>query len=111
MRAPIDTLRDIVSRQVQSDRPDLTMRQLAVLLHVHQTEAPLGVRELAAHFGLQKSVITRALDRLSTLGMVKRDYEPLDRRRVRVTLQQPGTAYVHAVHESVVAALAQDADQ
>ena len=48
--------------QVRDDDPDLTTRQMAILLTIYLDPAPHTVRGLAAHLGVTKPVITRALD-------------------------------------------------
>ena len=58
-------------RGVAADQPDLTMRQLAVLLTVYITAPPHTVRGLAANLNISKPAVTRALDRLSDLGLAR----------------------------------------
>jgi DNA-binding MarR family transcriptional regulator len=106
MRDPIEILRDIVDQQVRSDRPDLTMRQLAVLLHTHQAESPPGVREMAAHLNLAKPNVTRALDRLEYLGFVERKPVQHDRRLIHIAMCRPGGAYVAQLDATLRAAIA-----
>ena len=49
---------------VQSARPDLTNRQMALLMLVYLTEGPHTVRGLASRLKVSKPVVTRALNRL-----------------------------------------------
>lgn len=72
--------------------PDLTTRQLALLLHLGLVPGPHRVRGLAEVLGFSKPAVTRALDRLSALGWVARVREPQDRRSVLVTLTEGGHA-------------------
>ena len=58
--------------QVQSQGPDLTMRQLAVLLEIYLVPPPHTVRGLAATLNVTKPVITRALDTMGAMGLVDR---------------------------------------
>jgi DNA-binding MarR family transcriptional regulator len=74
--------------------PDLTARQLAVLMTVHLTEPPHTVRELSERLGTPKPAITRAVDALSDLGLVKRARDPLDRRNVFVVRTTKGAAHL-----------------
>jgi DNA-binding MarR family transcriptional regulator len=67
---------------VRRDAPDLTARQMALLLTVYLTPPPHTVRGLAEQLNVTKPVITRAVDRLSELGMVRRKTDPDDRRSV-----------------------------
>lgn len=61
---------------------DLTTRQLGVLLHVYGTEVPQTVRGLSTTLRVSKPAITRALDKLGSLGLIKRRTDPEDRRSV-----------------------------
>ena len=69
---------------VRRDGPDLTARQLAVLLNVYLTPQPHTVRGLAKSLNVSKPAITRAVNWLSELGMVKRKTDDADRRSVLI---------------------------
>lgn len=60
--------------------PDLTVRQLAVLLTVYTTPPPHTVVGLAAALGLPHQVISRAVATLERAGLVRRARSPDDRR-------------------------------
>ena len=83
-----DDLPDILHRTlvqlVRSDRPDLTTRQLAMLLVCYTTSEDQTVRSLAAMLGAPKPSITRSVDRLSEFDLVQRKPDPQDRRSVLV---------------------------
>src|SRR3546814_20140409 len=53
---------------VRSGRPDLTNRQMALMLTVYIGAGPHTVRGLAEALNVSKPVITRALNKLSALG-------------------------------------------
>ncbi len=74
--------------------PDLTTRQLALLLHVALTPGPHTVRGLAHALKVSKPAVTRALDRLGAAGFLERQRDPLDRRSVLVTLTAEGQAFL-----------------
>ena len=65
----IGILRETIVALVRSDGPDLSARQLAVLLTVYLGEGPHTVRGLANDLNVSKPAITRALDRLGELGV------------------------------------------
>src|SRR3546814_18523218 len=69
-------------RYVQSNQPDLTNRQLALLLIVYLLPGPHTVRGLAARLNVSKPVITRALKRLSPLSYLKRQRDDTEPRNV-----------------------------
>ena len=74
--------------------PDLTTRQLALLLHVGLTGGPHTVRGLAEVLGFSKPAVTRALDRLTALGWLVRTRDSRDRRSVLVTITEPGRDFL-----------------
>ncbi|GEQ98671.1 MarR family transcriptional regulator [Iodidimonas gelatinilytica] len=79
---------------VRSDAPDLTTRQMAILLSIYTTSPPHTVRGLAAELGVAKPVITRALDTLSVLGYVRRKRDEQDRRSVFVQRTVKGAVFL-----------------
>lgn len=94
VRAVLDLLRGAVIEGVRRDSPDLTARQLAVLLTVYVAEAPHTVRGLAAALNVSKPAITRAIDRLSELNMVRRRIDEADRRNVLIQRTVSGSVFV-----------------
>ncbi|MGO8521458.1 MarR family transcriptional regulator, partial [Rhizobium ruizarguesonis] len=54
--------------QVRHDDRDLTLRQIAILLHIYLVPPPHTVRGLAATLYVTKPVITRALDTMGEMG-------------------------------------------
>ncbi len=67
---------------VRSDWPDLTNRQLALLMVVCREKGPHPVRALAGRLGVPKPVISRVLDRLAALRLIEREIDRRDRRNV-----------------------------
>jgi len=63
---------------VRSGQPDLTNRQMALMLLVYLTPGPHTVRGLANILGVSKPVITRALNTLGSLGYLRRDREHIE---------------------------------
>ncbi len=90
--------------QVRSDGPDLTARQMALMLTVYLTPAPHTVRGLAAELDVTKPVITRALDSLGQAGLLKRRRDELDRRNVLVERTTRGTAFLTELSNTIVEA-------
>jgi DNA-binding MarR family transcriptional regulator len=86
---------------VRRDAPDLTARQLAILLNVYLTPPPHTVRGLAAQLNIAKPAITRAVTRLSILGLAKRRQDPEDRRSVLVQRTVKGSTYLTEYGEVV----------
>ena len=61
-------LREFSYALVRDDEPDLSARQLAILLTIYLEPPPHTVRGLAAKLGVSKPVITRALDTMGKQG-------------------------------------------
>lgn len=77
---PLRAILDSVAYLVAEDGPDLSLRQLAVLLILATEAGPHTVRGLAARLKVQKPAITRAMDRLAQLGFAERFSNRLDLR-------------------------------
>ena len=90
----LDLWRRAVLAGVRCDAPDLSARQMAVLLTVYLTPPPHTVRGLAAELNVSKPAITRALDRLGQFEMVRRRIDERDRRNVLVQRTVKGSVFL-----------------
>lgn len=79
---------------VRSGQPDLTNRQMALLMLVYLTPGPHTVRGLAHILGVSKPVITRALNTLGSLGYLRRVRDEADRRNVFVAKTNVGQEFL-----------------
>ena len=79
---------------VRSGQPDLTNRQMALLMVVYLCPGPHTVRGLARHLHVSKPVVTRALNRLGTLGYLIRQRDEHDRRNIFVAKTQAGADFL-----------------
>ena len=84
----------VMVKALRRDLPDMTQRQLALLLHVYLAEPPHTVRGLAAELHMSKPAVTRALDRLSKLGFLKRQTDEADKRSVLVKRTVTGAVFL-----------------
>lgn len=98
----LDLWRRVTVSTVRSDAPDLTARQLAVLMTVRLQPAPHTVRGLAAALNVGKPAITRALDTLSRLGFVQRRRDPKDGRNVFVESTERGEAFLDQLGATIL---------
>lgn len=89
---------------VRSDEPDLTIRQMTVLLTVYMTRDPHTVRGLAAKMNVTKPVITRALDTLGQMGLLKRKRDEKDRRNVLIQRTVKGAVYLSELSDRILEA-------
>jgi DNA-binding MarR family transcriptional regulator len=87
-------LHGTICASVRSDAPDLSARQMAILLAVSLNAGMHTVRGLAAALNISKPAISRSLDRLCELGLAGREADPRDRRSVLVVPSEAGRAYV-----------------
>jgi DNA-binding MarR family transcriptional regulator len=106
--APQDTLlyllRTAILAELHTDQADLNLRQLAATLTVYLTDEPQTVRGLAEQLQVPKSSITRALDRLAELNLVRRKVDPADRRSVIAQRTATGRAMVERLKAAMTAA-------
>src|SRR3954470_15869287 len=88
---------------VRRREPDLSARQISVLITIYLEPQPHTVRALAAKLGVTKPVITRALDTMGRLGLVSRKRDPADRRNVLVQRTVDGALFLERLGDLVVA--------
>ena len=91
---------------VRSGQPDLTNRQMALMLLVYLTPGPHTVRGLAQILDVSKPVITRALNTLGTLGYLRRVRDEADRRNVFVAQTSSGQEFLESFESNIEQELA-----
>ena len=96
-------LRDIALSEVRDDAPDLTFRQMSILLTVYLEAPPHMIRSLAVRLGVTKPVITRALDTMGALKLLDRHRDPADKRNVLIKRTVAGALYVERLGDLVIA--------
>jgi DNA-binding MarR family transcriptional regulator len=100
----LDLWQRVSVASVRQDAPDLSARQMALLLTVYLTPPPHTVRGLAEILHVSKPAVTRAVDRLSELGMVKRKVDDKDRRSVLIQRTVKGSVFLREFGDTIVAA-------
>ena len=100
----LDLWRGAIVESVRRDAPDLSARQMALLLTVYLTPPPHTVRGLAATLNISKPAITRALDRLTEFGLVKRKVDDQDRRSVLIQRTVKGSVFLREFGDIIVTA-------
>ena len=101
----LDLWRRATVTSVRRDAPDLSARQMALLLTVYMTPPPHTVRGLADALKVSKPAITRALDRLSDLELIRRKPDEQDRRSVLIQRTVKGSVFLREFAELIVAAV------
>lgn len=94
---PMSAWNGFIADYVRSGLPDLTNRQMAIFLTVSLAKGPHTVRGLAAALNLSKPVITRALNKLSQLGYLRRQRDLTDRRNVIIAPTDKGAQFLEHI--------------
>lgn len=100
----LDLWRGAIVESVRRDSPDLSARQMAILTTIYLVQKPHTVRGLAETLNIAKPAVTRAIDRLSELGLVRRKPDPDDRRSVLVQRTVKGSVFLSEFGEMIVEA-------
>ena len=100
----LDLWRSTMVTSVSREAPDLSARQMAVLLTIYLTPPPHTVRGLAQILNVSKPAITRAIDRLSELELVRRKVDEADRRSVLMQRTVKGSVFLREFGEIIVRA-------
>lgn len=103
-RQALELWRRTVTSSVRSDTPDLTARQQAILMTVSLTRGPHTVRGLAENLNIAKPAVTRALDTLTRLELLRRVKDENDLRNVFIERTQGGLAFLRALAAQIMSA-------
>ena len=90
----------------RGEQRDLSARQMAVMLICYGPDGDQTVRGLAAMLGLAKPAVTRALDRLADLDLLRRQPDPRDRRSVLTRCTPKGAGFMRQLQALLIAAAA-----
>jgi len=101
----LEIWRDSLVEGVRRDGPDLTARQLALMLTVYLKPLPHTVRGLSAELNIGKPAVTRALDALSKISFVRRIPDPDDKRSIQIQRTVKGSVYLVEYADRVVEAI------
>jgi DNA-binding MarR family transcriptional regulator len=92
---------DVSLAMVRGDEPDLSVRQMSIILTIYLEAPPHTVRDLAKKLGVSKPVITRALDSMGKLELVSRRRDDKDRRNVLVQRTVKGALYLERLADLI----------
>ncbi len=95
----LDVWRSAILELVQHDVPDLTARQLAVVLIVYTLPGPHRVKDLAEKLTISKPAITRAIDRLEQVEFLRRRPDQEDGRSILISRTVKGSVFLHEMGE------------
>ena len=88
---------------VRQDAPDLSARQMALMLTVYVIDPPHTVRGIAETLNISKPAVVRALDTLGRLDLVRRRRDPNDRRNVLLQRTVKGSVYLSEFADVIMA--------
>lgn len=100
--------RDVHLSLVREGEPDLSARQIAILLTIYLDLPPHTVRGLAQRLKVTKPVITRALDSMGKIGLVDRKRDETDKRNVIIQRTVKGALAVEALADRIVARMREE---
>jgi DNA-binding MarR family transcriptional regulator len=92
---------DVALAQVKDDEPDLSVRQISILLTIYLEAPPHTVRDLATKLHVSKPVITRALDSMGKVGLVTRRRDDADKRNVLIQRTVKGALYLERLSDLI----------
>lgn len=92
---------DVALAMVSDDEPDLSVRQMCILLTIYLEAPPHTVRDLAKKLGVSKPVITRALDTMGKLELVSRRRDEKDGRNVLIQRTVKGALYLERLADTI----------
>lgn len=90
----LDVWRAVTVQAVRSDEPDLTTRQLAILMTITLGAPPHTVRGLSQALKIAKPAVTRAIDALERHGLAVRMEDEDDARSVLIVRTARGQMFL-----------------
>ncbi|HEX5404617.1 MAG TPA: MarR family transcriptional regulator [Pseudonocardiaceae bacterium] len=96
----------VVLHQIIADKVGLHVTDLRCL-NLLRLSGPATPGELAAATGLTTGAITRMVDRMLAAGYVRREHDPVDRRRVIVSVAPERIAEIGPLYDRVAAGWAE----
>ena len=97
--------KDVLLAHVRSGQPSLTNRQLAVLMIIYTTADRHTVGGLAWRLDLSSPVVSRSLNMLETLGLLRRSPDPADRRSSLMQRTADGVAFLDHLESAVASSV------
>ena len=93
--------RDALVASLRDSAPDLSARQMSILLTVYTAPPPHTVRDLSEALAISRPAVSRALDRLCGLGYARRLRDEYDRRSMHIARTELGAAFLDAFADGI----------
>ena len=90
----------------QYGKPQLSLSQLRILYFLDRHPKSC-LSEVAEHLDVTRPTMSGAIERLVQQGYVKRDNNPIERRRVLLSLTSTGSKYQQQVYQALLARIEQ----
>lgn len=94
MQQALTLWRRVLAQSLANQGPDLSARQMTILLTVYGEAPPHTVRGLAERLDIPKPAITRALDTLGRSDLLRRKRDGDDQRNVLVQRTVKGSVFL-----------------
>lgn len=91
----------VLHRLVTAQEPDLSTRQMALLLTVYLSHPPHTVKHLSQHLKISKAATSRALDALTLLDYIKRKRDENDKRIVHIQRTVKGSIFLTELSQAI----------
>ncbi len=93
--------REALVASLRDSAPDLSARQMSILLTVYTAPPPHTVRDLSEALAISPPAVSRALDRLCGLGYARRLSDEYDRRSMHIARTELGAAFLDAFADRI----------
>ncbi|MGD6805372.1 MAG: MarR family winged helix-turn-helix transcriptional regulator [Candidatus Bathyarchaeia archaeon] len=97
-------MRDIRAQMRSQRRADLSVPQFRALAFVHRN-AGVSLTEVADHMGLTLPTMSKMVDDLFKKGLMQREEQPADRRRLRLVATPLGVTIMETSRQGTLAYL------
>lgn len=96
----------VILQHVRDSGPDLSPRQMSILLTIYIDPKPYSVKMLSSRLKISKPAICRAMDLLEKHDFAKRTPDPKDKRKVIVSRTDKGYQFLGKFSEAILNNLA-----
>ncbi len=96
----------VVLKGVREDSPDLSPRQMSILLTIYIDPKPYTIQMLSTRLKISKPAVCRAIDMMERISFVERKPDPRDKRKVFLGRTDPGYKYLGEFSETILNNLA-----
>ena len=96
----------VVLRGVREKFPDLSSRQMSIILTIYIDPKPYSIKMLSTRLNISKPAVCRAIDTLEKMDLVKRKIDNKDKRNVYLERTDKGYDYLAVFSETILNNLA-----